>query len=275
MPAHALAIANNDVVHIAWSVDNPIPHCTGFSIWRVPADGKGPEVPLQVLLTFVSEPAKAAPPGRADKAVGPDKPQPADATPALIKGFKWRDLLTVEERGIAVKYRIEAMSGPEANPVPIPDVPPIWTGVVMPTPHLGSIDATFNRGILSTQALARLIRGKNGKPSLATLKTEIAKPGSKVRTMLAGQLEGAVQTLLDERDQDGGECFAALYELTDDLLIKRLEKTRDKLHIVLSNNTGDDKKTCGCPSSPSATSSTGTTSRTTPRPTRSPIRPRR
>ena len=242
MPAHALAIANNDVVHIAWSVDHPIPHCTGFSIWRVPADGNGPEVPLQVLLTFVSEPIKAAPPGRGDHPVGPEKPQPANATPALIKGYKWRDLLTVAQRGVAVKYRIQAMNGPEANPVPIPDQPPIWTNVVTPTQHFGAIDATFNRGILSTQALAKLIPGKNGKPSVSVLQAEIAKPGSKVRTMLSGQMENAIQTLLDEREKTGGECYAALYELTDDTLIKRLEKARSKLHVVLSNNTGDTKK---------------------------------
>ena len=57
MAGRALAIANNDIIHIGWSLDQRIPGCTGFSIFRSRDDGQGPEVPLHSLLTFVAEPA--------------------------------------------------------------------------------------------------------------------------------------------------------------------------------------------------------------------------
>src|SRR5262249_39206058 len=77
--------------------------------------------------------------------------------------------------------------------------------------------------------------------SANTLRNEIAKPESDIRKRLTAQLQEGVLSLLAQRAKDGGECFAALYELTDDLLISELVAAGDKLHIVLSNNTGDDK----------------------------------
>lgn len=229
MTGRALAIANNDIIHIGWSFDQKTPGCTGFSIYRVPANGQGPEVPLRSLLTFVAEPESGAPQTGAKKPV------------ALIKGFKWRDILSPAERGIAVKYRIVAMQGTEARPVPLPGIPPLVTDAVTSTPHYRSIDAYFNRGILSTQALANTLIPYGGA-NVNALKKAIADKKGKVRARLTGQLQGAVLSLLDQRETEGGECYAALYELTDDLLIQKLEAAKDKLHIVLSNNTGDDKK---------------------------------
>ena len=48
---------------------------------------------------------------------------------------------------------------------------------------------------------------------------------------------------MERRRKEGGDCYAALYELTDEFLIKALEAAKDKLHVVLSNNTGDKKET--------------------------------
>src|SRR5712692_4134517 len=100
MTGRALAIANNDIIHIGWSFDQKIPGCTGFSIYRVPANGQGPEVPLRSLLTFVAEPESGAPKKGAKKPLAPHQPVSANASPALIKAFKWRDLLSPDERGV-------------------------------------------------------------------------------------------------------------------------------------------------------------------------------
>src|SRR5689334_1644968 len=105
MAAHAFAIANNDIVHIGWSFDQKIPDCIGFTISRLPANGQGPGEPLTSLPTFVSDPVSAV---KAKAEASAEKPAVADtapheakpaAEPALIKGFKWRDLLAPAERG--------------------------------------------------------------------------------------------------------------------------------------------------------------------------------
>jgi phosphatidylserine/phosphatidylglycerophosphate/cardiolipin synthase-like enzyme len=245
MAARALAIANNDIIHIAWSVDETIPGCTGFSIFRKRSDGQDTEVPLHSLLTFVAEPAGAAPkPGTTSgttQPLAPHQPPDPEAPPALIKAYKWRDLLRPDQHGIAFKYRIVAMQGPERNPVPLPGGPEIATNDVTSTSRYGAIDAFFNRGILSTQALANALIPFGGA-NVTALKKAIADKGGQVRARLAGQLENAVLSLLKQRAAEGGDCFAALYELTDDRLISELVAAGDKLHIVLSNNTGDDRK---------------------------------
>ena len=249
MAAHAFAIANNDIVHIGWSFDQKIPDCIGFSIWRLPpsgaANGSDGE-PLTSLPTFVTDPesgpkakaeASAEDPDVADTA--PHKPKP-NAQPALIKAFKWRDLLAPAQRGGTYRYRIVAMGGTQASPKPISGVAPLVTEPVTSTPHLRGLDAYFNRGILSTQALARSLTAAGGV-NVNTLQAAIKDPNNEIRRDLEGQLQDAVLSLLAQRAKEGGDCYAALYELTDDFLIKQLEAAKGKLHIVLSNNTGDSK----------------------------------
>jgi phosphatidylserine/phosphatidylglycerophosphate/cardiolipin synthase-like enzyme len=249
MAAHAFAIANNDIVHIGWSFDEKIPDCIGFSIWRLPpsgANGSDGE-PLTSLPTFVTDPESA---GKAKEEASHEDPDPADvaphlpkanAQPALIKEFKWRDLLAPTQRGGTYRYRIVAMGGTQASPKPIAGVAPLVTEPVTSTPHLRGLDAYFNRGILSTQALARSLTAAGGV-NVNTLQAAIKNADNKIRHDLEGQLQDGVLSLLAQRAQEGGDCYAALYELTDDFLITQLEAAKNKLHIVLSNNTGDNKK---------------------------------
>jgi len=111
-----------------------------------------------------------------------------------------------------VKYRIVAMQGSEAKPVPLPGVAPLTTDAVIARPHYRSIDAYFNRGILSTQALAKMIGGKaKAGPSVTALKTAIADPKSKVRAMLAGQLEPRCSRCSSSARR-GWRLLCALYE---------------------------------------------------------------
>lgn len=239
MSGRCLAIANNDIVHIAWSFDAALAGCSGFHVFRLAQGETGPGTPLRSLVTFEDHGAPSATPhgGGAlpHDAVDPHGPQ------ALIKAFKWRDLIAPSQRGVTVHYRIVAMQGPEANATPLPGVAALETAPVTPSPNYGAVDAWFNRGILSTQSLVRTLKHYGGA-SLAGLKKALADTHGSARTHLAGQLQDAVLSLLARRETEGGDCYAALYELTDDLLIRRLEAAKGHLHIILSNNTGDAKK---------------------------------
>ena len=239
MSGRCLAIANNDIVHIAWSFDAPLPGCSGFHVFRLAQGDSGPGTPLRSLVAFEDRGAPSATPHAGGAlphdAVDPHGPQ------ALIKAFKWRDLLAPNQRGVTVHYRIVAMQGDEATATPLAGVAALETAPVTPSANYGAVDAYFNRGILSTQSLVRTLAHYGGA-SLTALQKAIADSNGSARTHLAGQLQDAVLSLLARREKEGGDCYAALYELTDDLLVRRLEAAKDKLHIILSNNTGDSKK---------------------------------
>jgi phosphatidylserine/phosphatidylglycerophosphate/cardiolipin synthase-like enzyme len=229
MSGRCLAIANNDIVHIAWSIDAPLEGCSGFRIYRISGSGAGQETPLRSLVGFEDRTTRSNGGGSLPyEAVHPHGP------PALVKAFKWRDLLSPAERDVPVRYRIVAMQGDESVATPLPGAPELVTNPVTPGHTYGAVSAYFNRGILSTQSLTRALKPYGG-PSLQALQKALADTTGTTRKHLAGQLQDAVLSLLARREKEGGDCYAALYELGDDLLIRRLEAAHGRLHVILSN----------------------------------------
>ena len=217
----ARAIANNDVIHISWSFDEPLSGCAGFMLERQPADGSKPWAPLSSLVEFED---------RTDESVAL---KPTTVRP--VEGFRWRDFLDRDSRDVTVHYRITAMIGGGSFSA-MPGIAPLVTNDVDATEKVtgedGPIDVYFNRGILSTQALARLL-DKFGGPSVQSLQKALCDPKKVARTRLSGELPKALLSQLDLLAKEGGSCHAALYELTDKELIARLFKARTKLHVVL------------------------------------------
>jgi phosphatidylserine/phosphatidylglycerophosphate/cardiolipin synthase-like enzyme len=212
----AVAIANNDYVHVAWDFVKALPNCIGFSIHRI-AQG-GAEVPL---------PAFGA------------EHQTTDQQP--ISKYSWRDLAV--ERGGTFRYKIIPMQGPVETPQPMDGVAPLLTEFVTVTGDCGNAKVCFNRGILATQATAHQITDpKTGKLSTNALEEGI-KSGP-LRQHLSGQMFPTLTTLLDRAKKDGGSCFASLFELTDGDLIQKLCDC-DDLHLILSNNNGEPAKGSG------------------------------
>ena len=89
MASRAKVIANNDVVHIAWSFDQPVAGCAGFLIDSQPADGGTDWATLASLLEFED---------RSDPKVAlkSTKTHP-------VEGFRWRDFLDAASRDVAVR----------------------------------------------------------------------------------------------------------------------------------------------------------------------------
>ena len=109
------------------------------------------------------------------------------------------------------------------------------------------VSAYFNKGIVSAQWVSRALAtvGKNAK-----LNDLIAQPGNSLRNALSGLLRPQLLNLLDDVKNNGGEIYAALYELNDPELIPRLVALGQKCHLILANGafkppTNDENNACG------------------------------
>jgi hypothetical protein len=155
MEKKALAIANNDLIYLWWTYSEEIRDCLGFSVRRYQA-GK-PPVALPAFVGFQPKAMQAA----------PTKPRmTTDDWP--IQSYQWKDLFVPEETPVI--YEIVPMKGVPGKPLqPMPELA-VRTGEVCATDRLGSHRVVFNRGIISTQALAkRLPKDKSGTPSANAL----------------------------------------------------------------------------------------------------------
>jgi phosphatidylserine/phosphatidylglycerophosphate/cardiolipin synthase-like enzyme len=223
----AVAFANNDVALVAWSYDAKIKNCLGFAVYRTD-NVTGNKIPLPVWVGFKSESNLAW--------------EPKDSTVWPIQKFNWRDLTA--SRGGSYSYEIVPMIGEPGN-LAEDTGNRLVTRKVDLVPGTGNIRAYFNRGILSTQYLTHQVpQGSAGVPDYQVLKDRIDQPGDPLRNSLAGQMIEALKSLLARADQEGGECYCALYELNDPELLELLIGAKN-VHIILSNTGPDDDVNVG------------------------------
>lgn len=223
----AIAVSNNDVVQVVWRYREKIAECLGFEVSRQEngAEPQGTRTPLPAWVGFKGE----------------KNPEWQEKTTTVwpIQKFEWKDLTAT--RGKKYGYRIVPMVGKPGKLKPSSDQV-LYAEPVFLTSKRGSFDVYFNRGILSTQFVAHQIKpGPSGAPNYRTLKNRIDQPGDPLREALAGQIIEGVESLLLRASQEGGACYAALYELDDTELVKQLtDLKKDELHLILSNTGADD-----------------------------------
>ena len=173
----------------------------------------------------------------AEVAAGTRKP----TTEWPIQKYVWSDFMVGP--GDKVAYRVAPMVGEAgslkedtANASPWTD--PVEIGAMT----RGGISCYFNRGIVASQWLSRLL--PKADPAKA-LRDIIATPGDKTRDFLGGPIRDKLTSLLKDADQDGGHIFAALFELDDPELIPLLQALGKRAHVVLANGSvkhkGDDE----------------------------------
>jgi len=215
------AIANNDIALLAWSYDQKIANCLGFAVYRT--DQKtGVETPLPAWVGFAGDAGAAL------------QHKTTEVWP--VQKYSWRDFTA--RRGGTYKYRVVPMVGVPGNLQSLAEKQLVSDPVSL-TPDHGPCHVYFNRGILSTQALTRALpHGPSGKPSAAVLRTRINQPGDPLRTRLAGDAIYALTSLLERAKQEGGESYAALYELNDMELVRDLAGA-SFVHLILSNSATD------------------------------------
>lgn len=217
MKPRAFALANNDYVHVAWDFGTKLKNCDGFAVYRIEKGDSDGGTPLPVF----GRDAK----GKRVKVSCEEEP---------IRKYNWRDVF--EERGRTFRYRVVAMAGPKKPLAGVEAAESNWVDV---TAHFGKAEVYFNRGILATQRVTDLIWDPTRKkPAFGKIEQMISDPNSTLRKSLSAQLFGALTKLLDRAKNEGGSCWAALYELTDPILIDKLAEC-DDLHLILANNNGE------------------------------------
>jgi phosphatidylserine/phosphatidylglycerophosphate/cardiolipin synthase-like enzyme len=229
---NALAFSNNDLAVFAWSFDRQLDECQGFAVYRGDVHA-GTWEAMPALARFAGVPA--------------DAKQTTEQAP--VQKFWWKDLEA--RHGGLYHYKIVPMGGRPGALTPLARVEPLITNPVAITADRGLFKAWFTRGILATQAVARVL----GTPSADRLMRHIQDPNDKLRQLLEGQLQDALTSLLDSADATGGEVRCALYELNDpDVLEKRLQaadhgnpKARA---VVLGNETVAANRKTGAPAEP-------------------------
>jgi phosphatidylserine/phosphatidylglycerophosphate/cardiolipin synthase-like enzyme len=147
----------------------------------------------------------------------------------------WTDFLA--RSGQTVRYRVVPMVGAAGNLRPDLAHASDWT----PSIRLGNVassgfEASFNRGVVASQWLARRLRNLPGNSSSAKLRTVMETIGHPLRNFLAGEARDALLSFVDEaRRYPNRRLYAALFELEDPELVKALKGVAGQLHLVLAN----------------------------------------
>lgn len=164
---------------------------------------------------------------------GPDVPEGTrrPTTEWPIQKYLWSDFAV--NAGDEVAYRVIPMVGPAASLVEAEATASAWSAAVaIGAETEGRAAAFFNRGLVASQWLARLLPDE--QPS-HTLVKEIASPESRIRRFLAGPIRDELVRLLTEAAGSKAHVYAALFELNDPELIPLLKALKRRAHILLGN----------------------------------------
>ena len=217
------AHANCDHAFIVWNPGQPIAECLGFALYRQ-ATGKQPEI----VTTFVGP--------ETEKRVPAGSNRPSTQWP--IQKLMWSDYLIGPDS--AVRYRAVAMCGKDFEHLKPGSASPWSNPVSIVRDPSGPIQCYFNRGIVSTQWVARqLVKTKAKLIDLVN-----CEPGksNETRDFLGGPMKLEFLNLLKTQQRAGGHVYASLFELNDPEVLPLLAGFGQKAHIVLSDGTHEAPK---------------------------------
>jgi phosphatidylserine/phosphatidylglycerophosphate/cardiolipin synthase-like enzyme len=244
--------AGADSAMIIWK-SPPVAGCRGFALYRkilrVPGSAPSPNVVAEIPTSDapMMKGVSALPPGMEEEVVASwvgfaDQPAWPEGTrkPTTewpIQKYLWSDYMVGP--GDQVAYRVAPMVGKAGALAPLDAQASGWSPVVtIGAVTEGGVTAHFNRGIVASQWLARLLPDVNPGKKLAA---SIATVGDDIRNYLAGTLRLRLIDLLEKTNAAKGHVYAALFELDDPELLPLLAAFGKRAHVVLGNGAVDKK----------------------------------
>ena len=219
----------SDDAFVAWRSPHQIADCIGFELRRK-RNGKNEIVRNRVSFSSGE----------------PDPTSPESSVKSPLRRYTWTDHEV--NSGDKVSYRVVPViqkGGPDSEVKEGP-ASPFSKEVELTGEVSNSFECYFNRGVVISQFMARFFKGNFSRKATDAFKKSInAATENKIRIFLGGDLRGRLLELLDQTKKSGGHVFCVLFELSDEILIKKLAALGDHTHIVLSNGAhksrGDDE----------------------------------
>jgi phosphatidylserine/phosphatidylglycerophosphate/cardiolipin synthase-like enzyme len=221
------ALQNGDDVFLLWRPDAVIPGCRGFAIERKKKGGAATTLPTW--MGFEKTKWKR----------GASKP----STVWPVQKYTWVDFSTRD--GDTVRYRVVPMVGEAGALASQPGAASAWTDWIEVTPQVSRpFSCYFNRGIVASQWVQRLLGPSlglaNRRKTLDTVIQDLEHPER--RNVLAGQIRDGLRSLLADARKKGRRVDAALFELTDEELLRDLAALGKKARVVLADGSTTDGK---------------------------------
>jgi len=215
------AYANCDHTYVVWRPDKPITHCLGFALYRRPSGQRAATVE-----TFVG------PEDGPKVASGTSRP----STVWPIQKFMWADYLS--QPGASIAYRVVPICGPAFDQSkPNTSEASSWSNEVrLDSVSTPAVEALFNRGVVSTQWVARQLVANKGKSLKELVDPPVGKT-TQARDFLGGVLKAKLLATLDTQQKSGGHIYASLFELSDPEVIAAFQEFGQRAHIILSDGT--------------------------------------
>ena len=244
------ALANNEIVIIAWSLKNFIPRCLGFELTRIYPD-RGEERVLPAWVSFKGQ-------HNTDW-----KPQTTGVWP--VQKLLWRDLTARKRRDRTerrpsdevIRYRVRPLVSPSPGLEPVAPIPektyqgPLFplayadegalsNNITLTARHGKSIRAVFTNGILSGQWLRHALEEAGESLDINAVRAHMQQKGDKIREYLTGDVLGMLRELPDRAASTrGANLRMALYELSDTEVCDAIVAAASKTKLILSNSSKD------------------------------------
>ena len=212
---------NGDHTCLVWIPNSgqAIHNCRGFAISR---KINGVQQYLHGFTGFAST----------DKPVAGPSTNASDCLKFPIQRYMWWDYYV--KAGDKVQYSIVPIVGPDKDHLSLdPNAASAVSAELTVTsqfsPH---ISAYFNKGIVAAQWVSAAVAAHPSNQKLADV---VAESGNALRNELSGSLRPAILDRLAQCKKDGGQIYAALYELKDKELIDALVAFGKDCHLILAN----------------------------------------